>query len=41
MSDGSARIIGTASEVPLVTVTPYGNSSEVATTFRAAVPIDL
>lgn len=41
MSDGSARIIGTASEVPLVTVTPYGNSSEVTTIFRAAVPIDL
>ena len=41
MSDGSARIIGTASEAPLVTVAPYGNSSEVTAVFRAAVPIDL
>ncbi len=41
MSDGSARIIGTASEVPMVTVTPSGRFSEVSATFKAAVPMDL
>jgi len=42
MSDGSARIIGTSSEVPMVTVEPAGQSSNrVTTSFRSAVPIDL
>lgn len=41
MSDGSARIIGTASEAPLVIVKPNGDSSTVSSSFKSATPLDL
>jgi hypothetical protein len=41
MSDGSARIIGSAAEAPLITVTPHAQNNRVSATFKSAVPIDL
>ena len=41
MSDGSARIIGTASEAPLIIVKPNGHTSTVSSSFKSATPIDL
>lgn len=41
MSDGSARIIGTTSEAPIVIVTPYAGASLVTSSFKTATPIDL
>lgn len=41
MSDGSARIIGTASEAPLVIVRPNGDSSTVSSSFKSSTPLDL
>lgn len=42
MSDGSVRIIGSAGEAPIVTVTPSDQgASVVETTFDTAEPLDL
>lgn len=41
MSDGSARIIGTVSEAPLIIVKPNGHTSTVSSSFKSATPIDL
>jgi len=41
MTDGTIRVIGTASEVPRVRVTPYAAASEVACSFESASPVDL
>lgn len=41
MADGSARIIGNASEAPMITVTPYASANQVSASFKSAVPLDL
>ena len=41
MSDGTIRMLGTAHEAPLITITPHAGALSISATFDCAEPLSL